>query len=147
MHPRRRFTVPLPGGRSLALGERTLVMGIINVTPDSFSDGGELLDPERAVEAGVRMAAEGADLLDVGGESTRPGAQPLSERDERRRVLPVIEELVKRVSIPVSIDTYKAAVADAALSCRRRDGQRRQRAALRAGARRLSSPGTARRWC
>ena len=91
-------------------------MGIINVTPDSFSDGGELLDPERAVEAGVRMAAEGADLLDVGGESTRPGAQPLSAREESRRVLPVIEALVTRVPIPVSVDTYKAAVADAALS-------------------------------
>ncbi len=116
MRPRRRFTVPLPGGRSLVLGERTLVMGIINVTPDSFSDGGELLDPDRAVEAGVRMADEGADLLDVGGESTRPGAQALSEDDERRRVLPVIEGLVKRVAIPVSVDTYKAAVADAALS-------------------------------
>jgi dihydropteroate synthase len=115
--PRRRFAIPLPAGRSLALGDRTLVMGIINVTPDSFSDGGELLDPERAIAAGVRMETEGADLLDVGGESTRPGAQPLSERDERRRVLPVIEELVKRVSIPVSIDTYKAEVADAALSC------------------------------
>ncbi|HEY6362947.1 MAG TPA: dihydropteroate synthase [Vicinamibacterales bacterium] len=116
IHPRRRFTVPLPGGRSLPLGDRTLVMGIINVTPDSFSDGGELLDPERAIEAGVRMAAEGADLLDVGGESTRPGAQPLSEVEESRRVLPVVEALATRVSIPVSIDTYKAAVADAALS-------------------------------
>jgi dihydropteroate synthase len=116
MHPRRRFTLPLPAGRSLALGERTLVMGIINVTPDSFSDGGVLLDAERAVDAGVRMEAEGADLLDVGGESTRPGAQALSEAEERGRVLPVIEGLLKRVSIPVSVDTYKAGVADAALS-------------------------------
>jgi dihydropteroate synthase len=116
MHPRRRFTLPLPAGRSLALGERTLVMGIINVTPDSFSDGGVLLDAERAVDAGVRMEAEGADFLDVGGESTRPGAQALSEAEERGRVLPVIEALLKRVSIPVSVDTYKAGVADAALS-------------------------------
>jgi dihydropteroate synthase len=116
MHPRRKFTLPLPAGRSLALGERTLVMGIINVTPDSFSDGGVLLDGGRAVDAGVRMEAEGADLLDVGGESTRPGAQALSEAEERARVLPVIEALVKRVSIPVSVDTYKAAVADAALA-------------------------------
>jgi dihydropteroate synthase len=106
----------MTAGRSLTLGERTLVMGIINVTPDSFSDGGALLDAERAVEAGVRMEAEGADLLDVGGESTRPGAQALSEADECARVLPVIEALVTRVSIPVSVDTYKAAVADAALS-------------------------------
>ena len=116
MHARRRFTLPLPAGRSLALGERTLVMGIINVTPDSFSGGGVLLDAERAVDAGVRMEAEGADLLDVGGESTRPGAQALSEAEERSRVLPVIEALVRRVSIPVSIDTYKATVADAALA-------------------------------
>src|SRR5918995_2673473 len=100
MYPRRRFTLPLPGGRTLALGERTLVMGIINVTPDSFSDGGILLDPQRAVDAGVRMEAEGADLLDVGGESTRPGAQALSAADECVRVLPVIEALVKQVSIP-----------------------------------------------
>jgi dihydropteroate synthase len=114
--PRRRFTLLLPDGRSLVLGERTLVMGIINVTPDSFSDGGEFLDPARAIEAGVRMAAEGADLLDVGGESTRPGAQPLSEAEERLRVLPVIEALAKQVSIPVSVDTYKAAVAEAALA-------------------------------
>jgi dihydropteroate synthase len=116
MHPRRRFTVPLPNGRSLALGERTLVMGVINVTPDSFSDGGELLDPARAVDAGVRMAEEGADLLDVGGESTRPGALALSEGEERRRVLPVIEGLVRQLSIPISVDTYKAGVADAALA-------------------------------
>jgi dihydropteroate synthase len=116
MHPRRRFTLPLPAGRSLALGERTLLMGIINVTPDSFSDGGGLLDVERAVEAGARMEAEGADLLDIGGESTRPGAQPLTAEDELARVLPVVTALAKRVGIPLSIDTYKAAVADAALS-------------------------------
>ena len=90
-------------------------MGVINVTPDSFSDGGTLLDPQAAIDAGVAMAANGADLLDVGGESTRPGAQPLGESEERRRVLPVIAGLAARVTIPVSIDTYKAAVADAAL--------------------------------
>lgn len=115
MHPRRRFAIPLPGGRTLELGGRTLVMGIINVTPDSFSDGGVLLDAVRAVEAGVQMAAEGADLLDVGGESTRPGAQPLDAAEERRRILPVIEKLVSRVSIPISVDTYKASTAKAAL--------------------------------
>ena len=75
MYPRRRFTLPLPGGRTLELGARTLVMGIINVTPDSFSDGGVFLDSAHAVEAGMQMVADGADLLDVGGESTRPGAQ------------------------------------------------------------------------
>jgi dihydropteroate synthase len=116
MHPRRRFTIPLPGGRTLALGERTLVMGIINVTPDSFSDGGSLLDAQRAIEAGLQMVEEGADLLDVGGESTRPGAEPLAEAEERRRVLPVVEGLAARVPVPVSIDTYKAAVADAAIA-------------------------------
>jgi dihydropteroate synthase len=115
MHPRRRFTVPLPGGRTLRLGERTLVMGIVNVTPDSFSDGGELLDPGRAGDAAARMVEEGADILDVGGESTRPGAQALSAEEERARVLPVVKALVTRVPVPVSVDTYKASVAEAAL--------------------------------
>ena len=116
MFPRRRFTVPLAGGRSLTLGARTLLMGVVNVTPDSFSDGGALLEATRAIEAGVRMAEQGADLIDVGGESTRPGAQALTEDEERRRVLPVIEGLVSRVTVPISIDTYKATTADAALA-------------------------------
>ena len=115
MHPRRRFSLTLPDGRTLALGERTVIMGVINVTPDSFSDGGQLLDTQRAIDAGVQMVADGADLLDVGGESTRPGAEPLGEDEERRRVLPVIEGLSARVTVPISIDTYKPAVADAAL--------------------------------
>jgi len=115
MSSRRRFTIPLPGGGSLALGERTLIMGVINVTPDSFSDGGRLLDAAAAIDAGVRMADEGADLIDVGGESTRPGAEPLDASEERRRVLPVIEGLAAKVRVPLSIDTYKAATAEAAL--------------------------------
>ena len=86
MYPRRRFSIPLKGGRSLVLGERTLVMGIINVTPDSFSDGGQLLDPKAAIDAGLRMVEDGADLLDIGGESTRPGAQPTPEGEERLRI-------------------------------------------------------------
>ena len=90
-------------------------MGIINVTPDSFSDGGVLFDPARAVEAGFQMVADGADLLDVGGESTRPGAHPLDAAEERRRVLPVIEGLLARVNVPISVDTYKASIARAAL--------------------------------
>jgi dihydropteroate synthase len=92
-------------------------MGILNITPDSFADGGVLFDDvERAVETGVRMAADGADILDVGGESTRPGAEPLREKEELRRVLPVVERLAARVQIPISIDTYKARVAREALS-------------------------------
>ena len=116
MHPRRRFQIALPGGRTLTLGERTLIMGIINVTPDSFSDGGTLLDAPRAIDTGVQMVEDGADLLDVGGESTRPGAEPLAAAEERRRVLPVIEGLAGRVQVPISVDTYKAAIADAALT-------------------------------
>jgi dihydropteroate synthase len=116
VHPRRRFTLTFPSGRTLSLGDRTLVMGIINVTPDSFSDGGALFDAQRAVDSGVQMVEDGADLLDVGGESTRPGAEPLAEAEERRRVLPVIEGLTKRVAVPISIDTYKASIADAALA-------------------------------
>ncbi len=112
---RRRFTVPLPGGGNLLLGERTLVMGVINVTPDSFSDGGRLFDPAAAIDAGLRMVDDGADLIDVGGESTRPGAEPLDEAEERRRVLPVIEGLARQVRVPLSIDTYKTTTAGAAL--------------------------------
>ena len=97
------------------LGDRTLVMGIVNVTPDSFSDGGELMDPQRAIDAALRMVDDGADLLDIGGESTRPGADALAEGEEQRRVLPVIEALASRVPVPISVDTYKASVADAAL--------------------------------
>ena len=115
MYPRRRFTLPLPGGRTLELGARTLVMGVINVTPDSFSDGGVFLDSAHAVEAGIQMVADGADLLDVGGESTRPGAHALDAAEERKRVLPVIERLASKVNGPISVDTYKASIAKAAL--------------------------------
>lgn len=116
MHSRRRFTVPLPNGGTLALGERALVMGVINVTPDSFSDGGRLFDPAHAIEAGLRMVDEGADLLDVGGESTRPGAEPLDDEEERRRVVPVLDGLASRVRVPIAVDTYKASTAAAALA-------------------------------
>jgi len=115
MSSRRRFAIPLPGGGSLSLGDRTLIMGVINVTPDSFSDGGRLFDGAAAIDAGVRMVDEGADLIDIGGESTRPGAAALDEAEEQRRVLPVIEGLAARVRIPLSIDTYKATTAAAAL--------------------------------
>lgn len=113
--PRARYTLSLPDGRTLVLGERTLLMGVINVTPDSFADGGVCLDPRRALDAALALEAAGADLLDVGGESTRPGAWSLSVADECRRVLPVLERLARRVRVPVSIDTYKAEVARRAL--------------------------------
>lgn len=115
MNPRRHYTIPLPGRPPLQLGARTLVMGILNVTPDSFADGGVHFDVDRAVEAGIRMAADGADIIDVGGESTRPGADSLPEDEELRRVLPVIERLAREVGIPLSVDTYKASVARAAI--------------------------------
>jgi dihydropteroate synthase len=99
----------------LELGRRTLVMAIVNVTPDSFADGGVRADPAVAVRDAVRMAAAGADILDIGGESTRPGAPPLGVDEELRRVLPVIEALRGRVDVPLSVDTYKAAVAERAL--------------------------------
>ncbi len=93
-----------------------LIMGVVNVTPDSFSDGGKFLDPNRAVARGLELVAQGADLLDIGGESTRPGATPVNEAEELRRVLPVIEQLAARVNVPLSIDTMKPAVARAALA-------------------------------
>ena len=91
-------------------------MGIVNVTPDSFSDGGKYFDPARAIAHALELAAQGADILDLGGESTRPGAEPIGEAEELRRVLPVIEQLVPRLRIPLSIDTMKPAVARAALA-------------------------------
>jgi dihydropteroate synthase len=101
--------------RSLLPEGRVLVMGVLNVTPDSFSDGGSFAGVEGAVERGLRLAAEGADLVDVGGESTRPGAQPVAAGEELRRVLPVVRELVRRAGVPISVDTTKAEVAGAAI--------------------------------
>jgi dihydropteroate synthase len=92
-----------------------LVMGVVNVTPDSFSDGGKFLDADTAVAHALKLVAQGADILDIGGESTRPGAQPVSEDGELHRVIPVIEKLVGQIKIPISIDTTKPAVARAAL--------------------------------
>ena len=103
---RFRFVFPRPA----------LVMGVVNITPDSFSDGGQFLEPQAAVEHALQLVAEGADILDVGGESTRPGAALVSVEEELRRVLPVIEALSGRVSVPLSIDTQKPAVARAALA-------------------------------
>lgn len=95
----------------LAIDRRPLVMGIVNVTPDSFSDGGRLTTTEHAVEYGLKLVADGADILDVGGESSRPRAEPVSEADELARVVPVVAELARRTSVPISVDTMKAAVA------------------------------------
>ncbi|HEY4612019.1 MAG TPA: dihydropteroate synthase, partial [Bacteroidota bacterium] len=109
MHYRYKF-----GAQEYDFSLRTHIMGVLNVTPDSFSDGGAYVDPERAVLHAQRMADEGADFIDVGGESTRPGAEPVTLEEELRRVIPVIELLAKRFSIPLSIDTYKSQVAEAA---------------------------------
>lgn len=114
--PRASYTLRLPGGAAIELGARTLVMGILNITPDSFSDGNLRLDPARAIADGLQMVADGADLLDVGGESTRPGADPVDAAEELRRVLPVIEGLRGATDVPISIDTYKAAVARDAIA-------------------------------
>jgi dihydropteroate synthase len=102
-------------GKVLDLGSRTHVMGILNVTPDSFSDGGLYTDTARAVERAREMAVQGADIIDIGGESTRPGAEPLTEEEELRRIIPVIERLAAESTTPISVDTYKASVAKTAL--------------------------------
>lgn len=99
------------GEKELVVGERTLVMGILNVTPDSFSDGGRYLDVQAAVDRALEIESQGADILDVGGESTRPGFDPVSSEEERARLLPVLEKLAGKIKIPISIDTYKAATA------------------------------------
>jgi dihydropteroate synthase len=98
----------------IALPRRPLLMGIVNVTPDSFSDGGRYYAADAAIEHGLNLVAEGAALLDIGGESTRPGAEPVPAEEELRRVLPVVERLAREVNVPISIDTSKAAVASAA---------------------------------
>jgi dihydropteroate synthase len=104
------------GSRTLALGQRTLIMGIVNVTPDSFSDGGHFFSPDRAMAQAMQLVEEGAHVLDIGGESTRPFSDPVGEAQELDRVLPVIEGLVKRVAVPISIDTTKASVARQAVA-------------------------------
>jgi dihydropteroate synthase len=111
---RARFTIHFDD-QTLELGERSLLMGTINVTPDSFSDGDHFFQTEKAIKQGELLASEGADLLDIGGESTRPFSDPVPLEEELRRVIPVIKELAKRTSIPISIDTCKAEVARAAL--------------------------------
>src|SRR5581483_10080892 len=134
MIARRKFDLTI-GGRKIRLGERTLIMGEVNVTPDSFSDGGLYLNTNAAVERGLELVEQGADWIDIGGESTRPGSKPISEREELRRVIPVVEELRRALDrkmsrrrgkragaitgrsqhVEISVDTTKAAVAEAAM--------------------------------
>ena len=112
--PRRKYALTLPSD-VLVLGERTLVMGVLNVTPDSFSDGGLFLDPDKAVAHALEMQRAGADLIDVGAESARPGSRGISAEEELRRLLPVLRGLKRRLRVPISVDTTKAEVAEAAL--------------------------------
>ena len=103
------------GKQNFNLDQKTILMGILNVTPDSFSDGGRFLSVDKAVEHALEMEREGANIIDIGGESTRPGAEPITIQQEIDRVLPVVEELVKKLSIPVSVDTYKSEIASRVL--------------------------------
>jgi dihydropteroate synthase len=111
---RRHFVWKLKN-RDLLAGERTLIMGVLNVTPDSFSDGGNYLDPDRAFARALELEEQGADILDIGAESTRPGSARVSEAEELRRLIPVLKRLHGKLTIPISVDTYKAAVAEKAL--------------------------------
>jgi len=115
LQPRRQFSIPLSHNGTLSLGPRCLVMGVINVTPDSFGDALHITDPSHAIDVALRMEADGADLIDVGGESTRPGADAVLPDEELARVLPVLRGLAGRIKIPISIDTSKPAVARAAI--------------------------------
>ncbi|HUI51657.1 MAG TPA: dihydropteroate synthase [Terriglobales bacterium] len=101
--------------RELSLGERTLLMGVLNVTPDSFSDGGKYSDPDRAFAHAVELEEQGADIIDIGAESTRPGSARISAAEELRRLVPVLKRLKDRLAVPISVDTYKAEVAERAL--------------------------------
>lgn len=101
--------------REITAGDRTLIMGVLNVTPDSFSDGGKYSDPDRAFARAVEMEEEGADLIDIGAESTRPGSQRVPEAEELRRLIPVLKRLRGKLAVPISVDTYKSGVAERAL--------------------------------
>jgi dihydropteroate synthase len=114
MSPRNLFRLKLRSGM-LHLGQRTLVMGVLNVTPDSFSDGGKFFDLKRAVQHALTMQREGADIIDIGAESSRPGSREISAAEELRRLLPVLEALRGKLKIPISVDTQKVAVAEVAL--------------------------------
>jgi dihydropteroate synthase len=112
--PRKRFEWRIRD-RTLNLGKRTLILGVLNVTPDSFSDGGKYQDPDRAFARAVELEEEGADVIDIGAESTRPGSKRISEAEEMRRLVPVLKRLRNKLTVPISVDTYKANVAEKAL--------------------------------
>lgn len=103
------------GNKDFEIGKRTIIMGVLNVTPDSFSDGGKFFSLEDAVKHAIKMEKDGADIIDIGGESTRPGAKAISLNEEMNRVIPVLEELVKKIKILISVDTYKSEIAKKAL--------------------------------
>jgi dihydropteroate synthase len=113
---RKKFLINLRDGRSIALGERTVIVGVLNVTPDSFSDGGLHFDAVRAVDRALELESEGADIVEIGGESTRPGSVRVSVEEELSRVLPVLRKLIGRVRVPIAVDTYKSEVARAAIA-------------------------------
>lgn len=101
--------------REFILGERTIILGVLNVTPDSFSDGGRYLDPDRAFARAIELEEQGADIIDIGAESTRPGAERVAEAEELRRLVPVLKRLEGKLNVPISVDTYKSAVAERAM--------------------------------
>lgn len=104
------------GNKKFELGKKTIIMGVLNVTPDSFSDGGKFYHMDDAIDRAIEIEKQGADIIDIGGESTRPGAKPVSIDEEINRVIPVVSELVKFLNIPISVDTYKSKVAEKALN-------------------------------
>jgi dihydropteroate synthase len=114
IHARKLFYWKL-NRRDIQLGERTVLMGVLNLTPDSFSDGGRYSEPDRAFARALELEEQGADILDIGAESTKPGAAPVSAAEETRRLIPVLKRLRDRLSIPISVDTYKAEIAERAL--------------------------------
>src|ERR1700729_3074745 len=110
---KRHFVWKL-AGRELLLGDRTLLMGVLNVTPDSFSDGGKYSDPDRAFARAIELEEQGADMIDIGAESTKPGSARISAAEELRRLIPVLKRLKDKLTIPISVDTYKSEVAERA---------------------------------
>src|ERR1044072_4509459 len=112
---RRRLFYWKLKAREIKLGERTVILGVLNVTPDSFSDGGRYQEPDRAYARAIELEEQGADILDVGAESTRPGSKQISAEEELRRLVPVLKRLAGKLTIPISVDTYKAEVAERAL--------------------------------